>query len=436
MRVAVVLPFLPPELQGGTERVALAQARELARLGHSVRLVAATDEPGTSRVARTGLVEGLLAVRVPRLEGERSPRDHARPSLSKRVDEAVGEVDLVHVHHHGPFSSDLVRRLAERVPVVLTLHDHFVSCPRYFRAPEHGASCPTDRELAGCASCLLPDLPGWNRGEVLRRLSDRRAAFEAELRAASEVLVPSRWLKESLAQSLELPEGGLHVVGHGLCEELDVSGLELPLTEELSTARALSRGGSTEREGPLTVLHFGNRAKIKGALDLVRAAAKLPKGSVRLILLGKELEAGFDEELRRAAGGQELHLHGQYAPRELARFAQEADLAAFPSLARESYGLVVDEALALGLPALVSDAGALPERLASAGHGGRFPGRVLPQGDLEAWAECLRGLVTERGLLQDARAVLPDWLPTAAHTARELERRYTAISAVDERRAS
>jgi len=235
---------------------------------------------------------------------------------------------------------------------------------------------------------------------------------------------------------VELPEGGVHVVPHGLCEELSGSGLDEEVSQELSTARELARRTLPEREGPLTVLHFGNRARIKGALDLVRAAAKLPRGSLKLILCGRELEPGLDAELQRAAGGQELVLHDQYSPRELVGLAEQADLAAFPSRAAESYGLVVDEALALGLPALVSDAGALPERLASAGHGGRFPGRVLPQGDLDAWTECLRGLVTEEGLLQDARAVLPDWLPTAAHTARELERRYTAIAVVEERRAS
>ena len=436
MRIAVVLPFLPPELQGGTERVALAQARELTRLGHTVRLVAATDTEDANKEATTGVVEGLFAVRVPRHAGERTASEHARPGLSKRVDDAVGDVDLVHVHHHGPFSSDLVRRLALRVPVILTLHDHFVACPRYFRAPEHGATCPTDRDHSECASCLLPDLLGWSRGEVLRRLSDRRAAFEADLAAASEVLVPSRWLAESLARQVKLPEGGVHIVPHGLCEELSTSDLEEQVAEELSAARAFARRTVSDREGPLTVLHFGNRARIKGALDLVRAAAKLPKGSVKLILCGRELEAGLDKEIRRAAGGQELVLHGQYSPAELVGFAKEADLAAFPSRAAESYGLVVDEALALGLPTLVSDAGALPERLASAGHGGRFPGRILPQKDLDAWTECLRGLVTEERLLQDARAVLPDWLPTAAHTARELERRYTAIVAVEERRAS
>jgi len=436
LRIAIVSPFLPPEFLGGTERVALAQARELALLGHTVRLVAATDSDCALEETNTGVVEGLLAVRVPRLEGERAAREHARPGLAKRVDIAVGDVDLVHVHHQGPFSSGLVRLLSERVPVVLTLHDHFVACPRTFRAPAHGATCPTDRELDECVSCVQPDSGGWNRGEVLRRLLDRRAAFEAELEAAREVYVPSRWLSESLARQVRLPKEGVHVLPHGLCEELSTRDLDVVAGEELSAARALNRLPAPERDGPLTILHFGNRARVKGCHDLVRAAAALPKGSVKLILCGREVEEGFDAQLRRAAGRLDLELHDAYRPEELLRFAAMADVAAFPSLAAESYGLVVDEAIALGLPTLVSDSGALPERLASAGHGGRFPGRILPAGDVVAWTECLRGLVTEEGLLQDARAVLPDWLPTAAHTARELERRYTALVVVRERRAS
>lgn len=435
MKIAIIAPFLPPEFLGGTERVAIAQARELARLGHSVKLVAATDAE-LSEGEQSGLVSGVPAIRVPRHSGERAPTEHAKPGLSKRVDLAVGDVDLVHVHHHGPFSSDLVRRLSERVPVVLTLHDHFVACPRSFCTPKNGAECPTDREFDECVACLKPDLPGWNKGEILRRLHDRRASFEADLSAASEIYVPSRWLAESLERQVKLPRGRVHRIPHGLCEEPIPADFEGAESEDLSMARALARAPRTRREGPLRILHFGNRARVKGSLDLVRAVAALPKDSVRLIFCGREVESGFDSELRRAAGGLEFELRGAYQPEDLVAIAAEADIAAFPSLASESYGLVIDEALALGLPTLVSDAGALPERLAAAGHGGRFPGRVLPAGDQEAWTACIHGLVVDERLLQDAHAVLPDWLPTAAHTARELERRYTALLALEGRRAS
>jgi len=435
VKIAIIAPFLPPEFLGGTERVAVAQARELARLGHSVKLVAATDL-APSNAEQSGLLDGVQAITVPRHLGERAPTEHAKPGLSKRVDLAVGDVDIVHVHHHGPFSSDLIRRLSERVPVVMTLHDHFVACPRSFCTPKYGAECPTDRDLDECLACLQPDLPGWDKGEILRRLHDRRAAFEADLSAACEVYVPSRWLAESLERQVKLPEGRVHRIPHGLCEEpipADLAGAE---SEDLSIARALARAPRARSEGPLRILHFGNRARVKGSLDLVRAVAALPKGSARLIFCGREVESGFDSELRRAAGGLELELRGAYQPEDLVAIAAEADIAAFPSLASESYGLVVDEALALGLPTLVSDAGALPERLAAAGHGGRFPGRVLPAGDQKAWTACIHGLVVDERLLQDAHAVLPDWLPTAAHTARELERRYTALLALEGRRAS
>ena len=432
MKIAIISPFLPPEFLGGTERVAIAQARELARLGHTVKLIAATDVVGEQAEA----IEGVQTLRVSRHEAERAPTEHAKPGLSKRVDLAVGDVDLVHVHHHGPFSSDLVRRVSERVPVVLTLHDHFVACPRSFCTPKNGAVCPSDREFDECLTCLAPDLPGWNKGEILRRLHDRRAALEADISAASEVYVPSRWLAESLERQVKLPKGRVHRIPHGLCEELIPESMQGAEDQDLSMASALQGQELARPEGPLRILHFGNRARVKGSLDLVRAVAALPKGSAKLIFCGREVESGFDAELRRAAGGLELELRGEYRPEDLASIAAEADIAAFPSLASESYGLVVDEALALGLPTLVSDAGALPERLAAAGLGGRFPGRVLPAGDQKAWTACIHGLVVDERLLQDAYAVLPDWLPTAAHTARELERRYTALLALEGRRAS
>lgn len=55
---------------------------------------------------------------------------------------------------------------------------------------------------------------------------------------------------------------------------------------------------------------------------------------------------------------------GRVSPAEL--FAQ-IDVAVFPSRVQESFGLVVAEAMAAGVPFVISDAGALPE-VAGPGH--------------------------------------------------------------------
>jgi glycogen(starch) synthase len=179
-------------------------------------------------------------------------------------------------------------------------------------------------------------------------------------------------------------------------------------------------------EGPLTVLHFGNRTPIKGALDLVRGLRDEP--NVRLILAGRELEPGFDEQLKREAGSLQLELHGSYDARELRRLARGCDVAAFPSRAFESYGLVVEEALALGLPVWVSDRGALPEVLHRAAHFGSLPGGVVPAESPSAWRAVMRELVADPEKLQDAAARVPARMRTAADTTRDLLEIFSTLT--------
>jgi glycosyltransferase involved in cell wall biosynthesis len=103
-----------------------------------------------------------------------------------------------------------------------------------------------------------------------------------------------------------------------------------------------------------------------------------------------------------------------------------AHVAAFPSRAPESYGLVVDEALALGVPCLVSDRGALPERVGAAG-------RVLPPADPAAWTRALSELLDAPETLERWRAALPPGAsagaPTAAQAAEALEALYHRLLA-------
>ena len=86
----------------------------------------------------------------------------------------------------------------------------------------------------------------------------------------------------------------------------------------------------------------------------------------------------------------------------------------------ETYGMVVTEALARGVPVLATDVGGVPEAL---GHGGL----LVPPGDPEAFGAALRRWLEDAALRErlrraarERRATLPGWEDTASAVATAL----------------
>jgi glycosyltransferase involved in cell wall biosynthesis len=103
-----------------------------------------------------------------------------------------------------------------------------------------------------------------------------------------------------------------------------------------------------------------------------------------------------------------------------------ADLFVLPSRA-ETYGMVVTEALARGLPVVAADVGGVPEALGTAPDGG-VPGRLIPPDDPEALATALRDWLTDPGLrdrwrsrARARRQTLTGWDETARRLAEVLD---------------
>jgi glycosyltransferase involved in cell wall biosynthesis len=99
-----------------------------------------------------------------------------------------------------------------------------------------------------------------------------------------------------------------------------------------------------------------------------------------------------------------------------------ADLLVLPSLA-ESYGMVITESLARGVPVLASEVGGVTEAL---GHGddGTRPGLLVPPGEAEALAAALRAWLADadlrerlRRVARERRATLRSWADTTSDLA-------------------
>ncbi|MFI7284522.1 glycosyltransferase family 4 protein [Micromonospora chersina] len=114
-----------------------------------------------------------------------------------------------------------------------------------------------------------------------------------------------------------------------------------------------------------------------------------------------------------------VRLAGPRTGDDLAAAYAAADLLVLPSR-RETYGMVVTEALARGVPVLASDTGGLPGTLGRSPDGER-PGLLVPPADPAALAGALRRWLTEpdlrdrlRRAARQRRDTLTGW-PVTAH---------------------
>ena len=221
------------------------------------------------------------------------------------------------------------------------------------------------------------------------------------LAAARYVVTTSSWTRDRLLQRYGLSPDKVQVAEPGVDPALVAPGT--PAGGELLCVAAVTAH--------------------KGHDVLLAALARLPELPWRCVCVGTlDREPTFVADLRRrvvAAGiGDRVSFPGLLTGADLDRAYAAADLLVLASRG-ETYGMVVTEALARGLPVTATAVGGVPEALGRTRAGNR-PGLLVPAGDSEALATQLRRWLTDsslRGHLREAawerRSMLTGWTATA-----------------------
>ena len=236
----------------------------------------------------------------------------------------------------------------------------------------------------------------------------------AVLAAAQAVVTTSAWTRERLLDRYPLRPDRVHVAEPG--------------ADPAAVASGTADGGELLCVAAVTA-HKGHDVLL-GALATI---ADRPWRCICVGTLGRE--PGFVARLRRQADadgiGDRFCLAGPYSAPQLDRAYAAADALVLASRG-ESYGMVVTEALAHGLPVIASSVGGLPEAL---GHtsDGRPPGLLVPPDDVPALAVALRDWLSDASLRQhlgaaarERRRTLPGWSATTARIASVLAAPATA----------
>jgi glycosyltransferase involved in cell wall biosynthesis len=236
-----------------------------------------------------------------------------------------------------------------------------------------------------------------------------RAREREVLSGAVAVVTTSAWTRRRLVELYELPADRIHVAEPGV----DAAGLA---------------PGTAAGDALLCVAAVTPDKGHDVLLDALETASDL---SWRLACVGSlDREPDYADVLRRRARHNGLDGRVRFAGArtgpELDRAYAEADLFVLASHA-ETYGMVVTEALARGLPVVAAEVGGVTEALGHADDGTR-PGMLVPPGDPDALGAALRAWLGDaelRGRLRRAarerRAALRGWPATASVLADVLE---------------
>ncbi len=341
MRIAHLTATFPP-YPGGAGNTAFRFAREQAARGHQVEVFTAPapgepPDPGEAVVHR---IKPVFAVgNAPLI-----------PSLAR-----IEGFDLVHLHYPFIFGSELTllgRLRARRRSQALLVHYK---------------NRLVDRGVRGVL------FEAYERTVAPRLIGEADRVCVLSSDHARSVVYLRRVGAEDPAKLVEMPNG---VDAELFSPGADDSGLR---------ARLGIPGDSVVAAFVATLDRAHHFKRLDVAID---GLARLGDEHVHLIVAGGgELLEGFRADAAAAGVGKRVHFLGAVAHGELPEVLRAADLLLLTTEPPESFGIVLIEAMACGLPAIATD---YPGVRAVVEEGAT--GLLVPRGDPGAVAGALRKL--------------------------------------------
>lgn len=355
LRVLVVHNRYRSALPSGEDRVVDQEMSLLAEAGHHV----ASFEKHSDDIASMSVVDRIL---VPfQVPWNAVVRTELRESLQSE------RPDIVHIHNTFPLLSPSVLAACSDlgVPVVATLHNYLLVCP----------IGTLMRGGVVCADCVgrIP-LPAIRHGCY----RDSRLATIPMI--VNMLANRGRWLSHverffcvSNAQRKILAEAGIPTQ-------------RLAVKHHFVADPGIRRVGTGEH-----VLYLGRMTEDKGILLLLAAWELLDAEGgvgVPLVLAG---DGPLGGEVRRwAASRRDVRYVGLQSKTECRALTARAAAVVAPSKARETFGLVLVEAMASAVPVVAACHGGFTELVQH-----QETGMLHRPGDAVSLADCLRGVLID-----------------------------------------
>lgn len=426
MRILYVIHGYPMRFNAGSEVYTQTVCCALAER-HDVHVFTRQESPFAPRYALSeerDAYDARVTLHVVNMTDSRDRYRHA--GVDARFRELISRIrpDVVHVGHLNHLSTSLVSEAARAgVPVVFTLHDFWLACPRgqFLQLAHEGnstsrATCDGQddekcarncysRYFSGAESDLAGDVAVWTDWIARRMRHVREIAEQVDL-----FLCPSMFLLGRFRREFGLPDAKLQFLPYGFDQQR-------------------LRGRRRRPGEPFTFGYIGTHIPAKGVHLLLQAFGAVRR-PCRLRIFGRapSPETPALQEIAASLPGDaaaRVEWLPEYRNESIvSEVFDRVDAIVVPSIWVENAPLVIHEAQGARIPVITGDVGGMAELVHHERNGLLFRHR-----DADDLARQMERLVAEpqvaarlgdRGYLRDPNGEVPS---VAAHV-QELEGIY------------
>ena len=343
----------------GSEVYSQTICHGLVGLGHEVEVFTREEDPfHPDGAIRTDVDEDEPRIKIHFVNNPRHKDRYRVDIIDQRFATLLDEIkpDIVHIGHLNHLSTSLVDEAKKRdIPIIYTLHDYWLMCPRGQFMQMHTAAndlwaacdgqennkCATrcySRYFSGAEDEHDQDVAYWENWVARRMAHVRRVIDQVDL-----FISPSRYLKYRYENEFGLPSEKSIYLDYGF-------------------DRSRMKGRNRLSGEPFTFGYIGTHIPAKGIYQLIQAFGKL-KGNCQLRIWGKE--RGQDSRALRAITGnlppdkqQHVIWMSEYKNKQIAKDVfSYTDVIVTPSIWVENSPLVIHEAQQARVPVITADAG-------------------------------------------------------------------------------
>lgn len=413
MRILTIVHGFPPLAQGGSEIYAWQVCHAWAKLFPKDELFVVTREEAAERAElslREDQTQGFPIFWINNQYRTSScyQDSYCNPLITCALDHLVEDIQphAVHIHHLTHLSVGIVPILAaNKIPIMMTLHDFWYICPRGQLLDNDLNRCPGPY-ADQCCTCVgvtknpknmlskmnelrLPTLMKshankfnevWNPKSLIQ---DRIFHMRRALEHAHALLAPSKTLVDVYAR-FGAPISKLIYWPYGHTS---------PETPNLQ-----------ERNSILTIGFFGTLMASKAPHLAIEALSMLPKDSAELHLYGDVASYHGDDNYRHKLNLDAPNVvhHGKVSREQALKAMAAMDVVVVPSVWMENAPLVISEAFLTRTPVVASNMGGMAEMVQH-----KVNGLLFEPNDSEDLANKLRLLQQDKTLLDKLQKGIP-----------------------------